>query len=156
MTYYADLTPYAYDEHDQPMINAGWLDRDHPFPTGDVDPETFARLVHLATFDRAVMRGWHDCQFCDEESPIRLPVEPPGREVLLGHGEIRLESDAGRVYAAPTLICHYVSAHSYLPPSEFLDALRTGSVGPPEIGRDLVPRLQLFAADTAVTFRHFS
>ena len=29
----------------------------------------------------------------------------------------------GRVYAAPTLIWHYVTEHGYRPPDEFIDAV---------------------------------
>ena len=130
MTFYPDLSPYEYDEHDQPMLNVGWLDRDQPFPTGEVDRETYTRLVRLAAADRAVTRGWHDCPFCDERSPLPLPGANPESEVLLGHSEIWVESDDGTIYAAPTLVCHYVAAHGYLPPEAFLNAVRTGGPAP--------------------------
>ncbi len=32
-------------------------------------------------------------------------------------------SRAGKVYAAPTLIYHYMKNHNYRPPNEFLEAL---------------------------------
>ena len=32
----------------------------------------------------------------------------------------------GRIYAAPTLIYHYVAVRHYKPPDEFLQALREG------------------------------
>ena len=133
MTYYADLSPYAYADHDQPMLNVGWLDHRYPFPTGVVEPDVVARLVDLAaTYRRAIIRGVQDCYFCGAEAPLRMPRDGGRGYVWLGTGEIRLESQEGLLYAAPTMICHYVEAHHYLPPEQFLDALRTGCVGPPE------------------------
>jgi hypothetical protein len=29
----------------------------------------------------------------------------------------------GKIYAAPTMIVHYIESHSYLPPGEFIDAI---------------------------------
>lgn len=153
MTYYADLSPYEYLDHDQPMLNIGWLDRAHPFPTGDVGAETYGRLVDLAVADRAHTRGWHYCQFCDEESPIRLASHRGRDVVLLGHSEIRVEDAAGQVYAAPTLVCHYVGVHGYLPPHEFLDAVRAGGPAPLDqesLAQALWPAMM---AHTARTYR---
>ena len=39
-----------------------------------------------------------------------------------GNGEIRV-SDGNVMYAAPTLIYHYVVAHAYLPPEAFIAAV---------------------------------
>jgi hypothetical protein len=44
-------------------------------------------------------------------------------EISLGNGEIRVPSENGIVYAAPTLICHYIDRHRYCPPNEFLMAV---------------------------------
>ncbi|WP_375431714.1 hypothetical protein [uncultured Friedmanniella sp.] len=38
--------------------------------------------------------------------------------------EIHLQGLDGRLYSAPTLVVHYIQAHQYLPPDEFLEALR--------------------------------
>ncbi len=153
MTYYPDLSPYEYVEHDQPMLNVGWLDRSHPFPTGDVEPEVLATLLRwAASFLRAILRGVQDCHFCDEESPLRVAVGA-GRHTYVGMGEIRVESEDGTIYAAPSLVCHDVKAHRYLPPQEFLEAVRTGSPAPPEainLAAELDPASML---RTARTFR---
>ena len=45
------------------------------------------------------------------------------RPVWLGNGEIRVTGEDGTVYAAPTMIAHYVAEHHYLPPQEFVDAV---------------------------------
>ncbi|MCX7805518.1 MAG: hypothetical protein N3A38_10060 [Planctomycetota bacterium] len=39
--------------------------------------------------------------------------------------EIRVLGRDGKIYAAPTLIYHYVVAHKYRPPQEFIDAVMT-------------------------------
>jgi hypothetical protein len=39
-----------------------------------------------------------------------------------GSGEIRVPGDR-KVYAAPILIHHYVEAHGYKPPEEFIEAV---------------------------------
>jgi hypothetical protein len=37
--------------------------------------------------------------------------------------EIRVVGNNGRVYASPMMLVHYVEAHGYLPPQEFIDAV---------------------------------
>ena len=53
--------------------------------------------------------GIHRCDFCNHPSAVSSK-------------EIRIRGTM-RTYAAPELIDHYVAAHSYLPPSEFIDAV---------------------------------
>lgn len=50
-------------------------------------------------------------------------LEHLGQKKLLGMSEIWLPSSSGVIYAAPSLIYHYMEAHRYLPPQEFLDAV---------------------------------
>lgn len=125
MTYYPDLSEYSYYEHDQPMVNVGWLGRGHDFVKGDVDRQTLATILTLADLQQNVMRGVHDCEFCDIESPQRIPAPVEKGYVSLGMGEIRVESVKGVVYSAPSLIYHYIRDHRYLPPEEFLEGVRT-------------------------------
>ena len=40
----------------------------------------------------------------------------------MSNGEIRITAETV-TYAAPVLIVHYVEAHGYLPPTEFLNAV---------------------------------
>ncbi|MFI5729649.1 DUF6188 family protein [Kribbella sp. NPDC051587] len=121
MTYYRDLSPYEYGESDRPMVNVGWLGRGREFPTGPVAPTVVAGLARLAVDERNVYRGWHECEFCDAESPIEFPG--PEGSLLLGHAEVHITGPDGVVYAAPTLILHYIEAHEYRPPTEFLSAV---------------------------------
>jgi hypothetical protein len=45
------------------------------------------------------------------------------KTVTLGDAEIRVPGE-GKAYACPTLIYHYIVKHGYLPPDEFLEAVR--------------------------------
>jgi hypothetical protein len=54
--------------------------------------------------------------------------ERNGEKLLLGSSEIRVFSRNGDIYAAPTLIYHYVNPHHYAPPGAFIQALNEGPV----------------------------
>ena len=141
MTYFPDLSPYRYgfepvpwsaagppgvepevlywwpgnglDEgaFAVPELNVGWLDPSHPFPRGTLPAELVAKLDGICRASRCqVTRGRHHCGFCDDLA-------------ARGSAEIRIPGD-GVVYAAPTLVGHYVAAHGYLPPADFVRALR--------------------------------
>jgi hypothetical protein len=47
MTYFADLTPYTYLEHDEPAVNIGWLDAEHAFPKGQCPGSVVAAHGYL-------------------------------------------------------------------------------------------------------------
>lgn len=127
MTTYPDLSPYQYSELEtssasgRTLLNVGWLGSDSPFPKGTIDPTAVAILLRLAVNPENVMRGLHYCEFCDAESPLRIKV--PGVGVTaLGTGEIHVPAN-GKLYIAPTLVIHYIEAHGYRPPDEFIEAL---------------------------------
>jgi hypothetical protein len=120
MAYFPDLTPYTYSESAEPMVNVGWLDREHTFEAGDTDKRLLSALLDLCSRPVNVMRGSHDCDLCGEESPIR--ATGPSGPVFLGNGEIHVRLPSGPIYAAPTLIAHYVAAHGYQPPVDFVHA----------------------------------
>jgi hypothetical protein len=121
MTYFEDLTPYSYSDWPEAMLNVGWLGQGHQFGIGEVDPKLRSGLISLAAHPVNMMRGLHNCQFCDVESPIA--IDSPGASAFLGSGEIHVRSESGVVYAAPTLIVHYVMTHGYRPPQPFVDAV---------------------------------
>lgn len=52
---------------------------------------------------------------------MRLQMDE--ESVMLGSAEIWVPGREGCIYAAPTLIVHYVEAHEYLPPPEFIEAV---------------------------------
>jgi hypothetical protein len=107
------------------MLNVGWLSREEAFETGGIDEGIWDELVRLASDPINIMRGLHDCEFCDIESPVRILSDYSTKGFIsLGTGEIRVKDESGRCYAAPTLILHYILAHSYLPPEGFFQAVR--------------------------------
>lgn len=120
MAYFPDLSPYTYfpprwNEHvgDGPLLNIGWLDVAHPFttfPDGVPVPVPAGFLDRLRGLPRSMAtRGWHRCPFC---------AGGPS-----GSAELRVAGPDGTVYAAPTLLIHYVEVHGYAPPPEFIEAV---------------------------------
>lgn len=128
MAEYADLTPYEYlplEEREEraPLVNVGWLGTGLPHPTGEVPPGFVDALIVLADDMRHSTRGFHGCPFCLAESPVRVRSERLARPVPLGMAEIHVPGPDGVVYAAPTLVIHYITDHGYRPPQEFIDAV---------------------------------
>ncbi|MHB1910619.1 MAG: DUF7919 family protein [Acidimicrobiales bacterium] len=124
MTYFADLTPYSYgSDLADGAVNIGWLSPPHEFPIGVVPDSTVAeilRAVRRQPVNR--MRGWHRCQLC-ENPPYPARMEVDGEIVTLGDAEIRVHDTEGMVYAAPSLVAHYIAEHRYLPPLGFIEAV---------------------------------
>jgi len=113
MAHFDDLTPYVYfhpEEEAPGTVNVGWLDASHPFPTGETSAGFRAKLERLCRHRVKRTRGRYLCDFC------KGPQKPGGS------AEIRV-AGSGSIYAAPELIHHYVSAHDYLPPEEFIQAV---------------------------------
>lgn len=73
------------------------------------------------------MRGFHECPFCGDNKFIdpdhfMVSASFKGEKRLLGCKEIFLLHE-NMVFIAPNLIFHYVTQHSYKPPSVFCEAL---------------------------------
>jgi hypothetical protein len=147
MTYFKDLADYPCDHRDgsttivwlglhpedslsPPRIKCvGWLASSHAFPTQTPSEGLLDLLWDYCAISVNQTRGIHACSFCpqgDKDVPPFLYAERNGQRKLLGSAEIRVFGDNGNVYAAPTLIYHYVSMHDYRPPAEFVDATRLG------------------------------
>ena len=131
MTYFADFSLYAYHTFqpvpDPKLLNIGWLDPRFPFIKGPVDSSVVGKLLQLCQKPVNLCRGWHHCPYGALESslspcpcPVRMHLES---EVIVGNGEIRISGEDGVVYAAPTLLCHYIERHGYRPPVEFIQAV---------------------------------
>ena len=105
----------------------GWLASGYPFPTEIPSEELLDLLWDYCAISVNQTRGMHRCDFCPatkkywREQPVRS-----GKRKHLGSAEIRVFSKDGSIYAAPTLIYHYVSAHHYKPPDEFVRAMQQG------------------------------
>jgi hypothetical protein len=135
MTYFPDLSPYAYGHHAHPgVVHVGWLDNVHPFPLGTVETSLMERMRRIATKPVELYRGRHCCELCMEPPDLvktnlanRVVIDPNCSWALWvgqrsGNGEIRV-SRGGVTFAAPVLIVHYIEEHGYLPPPDFLKAV---------------------------------
>ncbi len=122
MTYYADLTKYEYFPSSVPALNVGWLERPHEFPTGRVSKSKVKKLLAYYDYPVNQTRGFHTRTICrgkDRRSSEFLSG-------IVGSAEIWVLANDGQVFACPKLIAHYIVDHSYLPPPEFLEAVRNG------------------------------
>lgn len=127
MTYFPDLTPYEFVKgwgKTENLLNVGWLDRGHSFPTAEPDHEIVLILEQFCKRPVNQTRGFHLCHLCTVEPSRQPTLVIDGRSIYLGSAEIRVPGETGIVYASPTLIYHYVKDHGYRPPDEFLQAVR--------------------------------
>ncbi|UYQ64536.1 HEAT repeat domain-containing protein [Streptomyces peucetius] len=111
---FLDLSPYEYRKFPLPMRSVGWLGRRFGVQGGGAQNVTVADMQRFKGASRrlgSVTLGTHECEFC----PADLPFE--------GNGEYRYYCRSGEVYAAPSMILHYVDEHGYCPPREFLESL---------------------------------
>jgi hypothetical protein len=116
MSYYEDLTPYNYHHYSERELNVGWLQKDQPFSQGET-PVGFLEALRVYGEREHIIfqtKGFHRCEFCEENAN--------------SSNEIRVVSKNGILYAAPKMIIHYIEAHKYLPPQEFIDAVMNGPI----------------------------
>ncbi len=151
MTFYRDLTPYVYFAHREPSdlvsLNIGWLDAAQCYARGDTSQEFKDRLFEfcLDKYVVHILRGFHACQFCGlsyeqwfEEHEFKYGEN--AQWMSIGDGEIRVLGKSA-IYSAPTLIYHYVSEHQYKPPTEFIEAVLTGSAPGSDTHKTLLRKL---------------
>jgi hypothetical protein len=135
MTYFPDLSPYAYGDRSHPgVVHVGWLDNVHPFPRGTVGGQLIEKMKRLATKPVELHRGKHICELCIEPPNLvkwnqdkRAVIDPncswwKWASSRSSTGEIRV-ARGGMTFAAPLLIVHYIEEHCYLPPADFLKAV---------------------------------
>jgi len=108
---------------ESPVIAIGWLDDEHPFPKSSASEEFLDALFEACIIQVRRTRGFHVCPFCSSPIVGPIPIERKGKRIFLGTAQIRIESASQKVFGAPTLIYHYVSAHDYEPPKEFVEAV---------------------------------
>ncbi|MGV6800795.1 MAG: DUF7919 family protein [bacterium] len=131
MTYYADFSKYVHFSHQEKgsnVQNIGWLDKRKSFPKGVVDAKVIKKLEAFTKYSVHQTRGFHYCTICKSDDIIQYPMGDDN--LLLGSAEIRIFGDNDVSYASPNMLLHYVTAHNYLPPKEFLAALLSSPVPP--------------------------
>jgi hypothetical protein len=122
---FEDLTYYDYylNRKLSNVKNVGWLSNS-PFKKGDVSLGFLKKLrtvVDSQKFRVNQIRGVHACNLCGERT-----FDSP----FIGSCELWVPDGAqGLIYAAPSMIVHYVEVHGYKPPDEFIEAvMQTDSV----------------------------
>lgn len=150
MSYYADLTEYVY--HNSMFWvtetkNIGWLSVEHEFSKVEPSETLLDKIWDFCKISVAQMRGIHDCDIC---AHTRTAYARRGDDsLLLGSSEIRVFSTARIIYAAPTLIYHYMAVHHYSPPDEFLRAVHEGPSPPGQSYFDQLARMGLVWGNTS-------
>lgn len=72
-------------------------------------PSKNVNCVNIGWLDTtSKTKGFHTCPFCNNER---------------GSTHFTIEGN-GKSYCFPKLLTHYISAHGYKPPDEFLDAVK--------------------------------
>ena len=123
MTWYADLSPCDCFGPG-PLKAVGWLSRDEPFAAGEVSEEVFEKLCRLLRdpWNPAYPAGSHRCDLCRFTGGTgagqfkEFTVSGTSSACLLVPAK-------GVAYVPPPPIAHYVDAHGYGPPGEFLQAV---------------------------------
>jgi hypothetical protein len=112
MTSIKDLEPCGYFPLEcEALTSIGWLGRGAEFDTGPVGEDFVRKLTELcsAPWQPVVSAGFHVCELCQFDGPafsdnVFVPYQ-------------------GRIYVAPVAVVHYISAHWYRPPQDFIDAV---------------------------------
>lgn len=123
-----DLDPYLGCPADAELgidpLAVGWLQRNRPYSRGTV-PDRFLEQLLGFCFDQYTVCarvGARRCPLCGENVE---PVTRDGETAHFGQAEIRVLGEVD-IFAAPTLIYHYVAEHDYRPPGVFIDAVVHG------------------------------
>ena len=130
MTSFPDGSPYTYlaEVRGENAVNIGWLDGGIPYPTRDVPVEFVRRLRDICRSGVNRTRGLHQCNLCPADQGTNWPPSPTtirasAGDYVVGGTEIRVPGRDGIVYASPDMIIHYVEAHGYRPPDDFIEAV---------------------------------
>ncbi len=113
MAHIDDLSPGNYfgEEIAQNLRAVGWLSSEVPFPTGRVERVVFEKLKSLLInpWQPFVSMGVHECEICQFDPPSG------NANLFVPNGKL--------IFVCPELIMHYIAAHHYRPPDEFLAAV---------------------------------
>ena len=104
-------------------LTVGWLAHGHTFHTGAVPREFFDKLCLLlvSPFQPIATAGHARCDLCQFSGGPGV-LQNGDAVVHMGASNLFVPG-AGIVYVAPSLIAHYIDAHSYRPPDEFVEAV---------------------------------
>lgn len=106
--YYEDLTEYKYGRRRYGnSVNIGWLEKDKEYAKGEVDEDIVSKIKKAKVIEQ--YRGFHACPFCGERR---------------GSSTTHIIESKDKNYIFPGLLTHYIKAHGYKPPDEFLEAVK--------------------------------
>lgn len=123
-----DLSIYIHCPADEAIgldpLAVGFLNGRREYPQGKPPAKFAKKLLRFCHPQLTVcaVRTIRPCSLCHETV---TDIEIEGQSYILGSAEIRVIGEED-IFAAPTLIYHYVTAHNYLPPAEFIDAVLNG------------------------------
>jgi len=133
MAHYSDLSFYRYTDsqwafqemYPYILLNVGWIECS-TFPQGHLVNKEMVLygVMQHCKYPVNLMMGFQVCPFCNNADHSMLEVKWYKQSVRVGNGEIWVKGMNNLIYVAPTMIYHYMEAHDYLPPPEFIDAVR--------------------------------
>lgn len=103
------------------LLTIGWLDNNYKFNQKKSSEEFLDKLFYLCCFPVNQTRGYYQCPFCNNE--YGFEVERNNKKLVLGSAEIIVKGKKRITYISPDLIYHYIEAHNYFPPYEFIEAV---------------------------------
>jgi hypothetical protein len=115
MSFFPDLCCSSLVAEGDHVRAVGWLHPDHAYKKGTVPAEFLARLKEFIRrpslsgddFHFPGFGGLHTCEFCGRAH---------------GCGNLGVPS-GGVLFIFPDMVVHYIEAHGYRPPEEFIAAL---------------------------------
>lgn len=94
------------------FTTVGWLENGKEFTTGNAPINIIERVYEFSRMPEMYQTyfGYHQCDFCEF-----VNIELGAKTIMIVY--------KSKVYFCPALITHYMDSHSYLPPSEFIEAV---------------------------------
>ncbi len=117
--WYADLTKCDYfgKEHAETLTAVGWLENGKTYQTNKIPKSIYEKLCEFNKnpWSFSAFMGFHQCDLC------QFQFEHQGEKGINN----LFVPQSGKIYVCPELITHYINAHFYCPPREFLEAVFT-------------------------------
>lgn len=115
--WYEDLAECDYfgEKYSKILTAVGWLEKGNEYSTGSIPRDVYFKLCELKKnpWRFAVFLGVHQCDLCQFQFENESNVGTSN--IFIPHNK--------KIYVCPELITHYINAHHYLPPREFVEAV---------------------------------